>query len=295
VRIEDCVDPALVAEVSEDRVVGFDLGSRMGKAVLLAEGRLFTAITATGIHVQRTADLLLEMLLRQSGLRAGDLRFVVGTGYGRVSLVFEDIPAKMITEINCHAMGVHFLNAGARTILDIGGQDSKAIRIDPDDGRVVEFAMNDKCAAGTGRFLEKAAYLLDMTVEEMGACALAADEPAEISSQCVVFAESEIISLKARGIGPENIAAGVHLATVRRVRNLLNRIKPEPALVFSGGVAKNLGMRAAVERTMGLELGEIRIDPAFGGALGAAILAQRSLSASGPDSVGRETIGAPER
>ena len=137
--------------------------------------------------------------------------------------------------------------------------------------------MNDKCAAGTGRFLEKAANLLGLTVEELGKAALESDHAADISSQCVVFAESELISLKARGERPENIAAGIHLATARRVKNLMNRLGLEPDLVFSGGVSNNIGMWKALEDVLGHPISHVKLDTVYAGALGAAILAQKSL------------------
>ncbi len=119
--------------------------------------------------MQQTADKLLSKLLRQSNLKESDIKYIVGTGYGRISLEFGEIPRQIVTEISCHAMGAHYLNSKAKTIIDIGGQDSKAIKVDPRSGKVVEFVMNDKCAAGTGRFLEKVALLLDLTLEQLGA------------------------------------------------------------------------------------------------------------------------------
>jgi predicted CoA-substrate-specific enzyme activase len=175
-------------------------------------------------------------------------------------------------------MGAHFLNAKVRSIVDIGGQDSKAIKVDTRNGKVVEFIMNDKCAAGTGRFLEKAANLLGLTVEDLGQAALGADKPSDISSQCVVFAESELISLNAKGERRENIAAGIHLATARRVKNLVNRLGLEPDLVFSGGVSNNVGMWKALEDTLGHPISKVKLDTVYAGALGAAVLAQKALA-----------------
>lgn len=275
-RLEEFIDPAVYGELTDDLVIGLDLGSRTGKGVLLADGELYTAITPTGVYMQETADKLLTKLFKQSGLKRSDISYIVGTGYGRISLDFGDIPHKIVTEISCHALGAHYLNANVKTIVDIGGQDSKAIRVDPKNGKVVEFIMNDKCAAGTGRFLEKVAHLLDITIEQLGKEALKADAPADISSQCVVFAESEVISLKAKGISRANIAAGIHIATSRRVRNLLNRIGLAPDLVFSGGVSNNLGMRKALEDILGHKLSDIKLDTIYAGALGAAVFAQKS-------------------
>jgi predicted CoA-substrate-specific enzyme activase len=186
-------------------------------------------------------------------------------------------------------MGAHFLLDAARTIVDIGGQDSKAIKVDPDTGRVVEFVMNDKCAAGTGRFLEKIAELLDYSLDELGPRSLESTKTIEISSQCVVFAESEVISLKARGERREDIAAAVHLASARRVRNLVNRLGLEPELVFSGGVSNNVGMRKALEQTIGHPMRPTRLDMVYAGALGAAVLAQRHAERRQRDGVATST------
>lgn len=277
---KDYLDPEVWPRVTEDKVIGLDLGSRTGKAVLLADNRLYTATTPTGVYMQETADKLLKKLFKQSGLQLSDIRHIVGTGYGRISLQFENTPHEIVTEISCHALGAHFLNPKVKTIVDIGGQDSKAIRVDPRNGKVAEFIMNDKCAAGTGRFLEKVAHLLDITLEELGQEALKADAPADISSQCVVFAESEVISLKAKGISRANIAAGIHIATARRVRNLLNRIGLEPDLVFSGGVSNNLGMRKALEELLGVSISQVKLDTIYAGALGAALFAQKAAQAA---------------
>lgn len=279
-RIEEAIDRRQLSLITDDRVIGIDIGSRTGKAVLLADGNLYTAITPSGVHTQETADKLFGKLLKQSGLERSDVDYIVGTGYGRVALDFGDIQHKIVTEISCHAMGAHVLNANVRSIVDIGGQDSKAIRVDPKNGKVVEFIMNDKCAAGTGRFLEKAAQLLDLTTEELGGEALKATKPSDVSSQCVVFAESEVISLKARGEKRADIAAGIHIATARRVRNLFNRIGLEADLVFTGGVSNNAGMRKAVEDILGHKISEVKLDTIFAGALGAAVIAQKSLAAS---------------
>ncbi|QDR79290.1 acyl-CoA dehydratase activase [Sporomusa termitida] len=278
-KIVDVIDKKLTGTLTNDTVLGIDIGSRTGKAVLLTEGKLYTAITPTAVFTQQTADKLFDKLLKQTGLQQADIQYIVGTGYGRISLKFGDIPNKIVTEISCHAMGAHVLNANVRSIVDIGGQDSKAIRVDPKTGKVVEFIMNDKCAAGTGRFLEKVAQLLDLTTEELGQEALKATKPSDISSQCVVFAESEVISLKAKGEKRADIAAGIHIATARRIRNLFNRIGLEPDLVFTGGVANNAGMKKAVAEVLGHAISEVKLDTIYAGALGGAVIAQRTLAA----------------
>ena len=274
-KVANVIDWSLVKTITDARVIGIDIGSRTGKAVLLAHGKIYTAKEYTGVNMQETADELFAEVLEKSGLQRSDIDYIVGTGYGRVAMDFEGIKRQIVTEISCHAMGAHYLNAKVRTIIDIGGQDSKAIKVDPENGKVVEFIMNDKCAAGTGRFLEKVAELLDITLSELGPIAVKGDKPSEISSQCVVFAESEVISLRARGETSEDIAAGIHLATARRIKNLLSRMGLEPELFFSGGVSNNIGMKKALEDQLGHKIEDTKIDSIFAGALGAAVYAQQ--------------------
>ena len=265
-------------------VVGLDLGSRASKGVLLTSRRIYTALIPTGLYMQETADELLGKLLRLARVKRAELGYIVGTGYGRISLSFDDVPFEVVTEISCHAMGAHALYPSTRTIIDIGGQDSKAIKVDVDTGKVVDFVMNDKCAAGTGQFLEKAAVLLGLTLDELGACSLNATDPAQISSQCVVFAESEMISLRAKGAkvndsaAVANIAAGIHYSAARRVRNLLGRVGSEPGLIFTGGVSNNPGMRRILEELIGSPFTQTSFDMIHAGALGAAVYATEHAS-----------------
>jgi len=262
-------------------VIGLDLGSRAAKGVLLNGDRVETALIPTGVSMQATAEALIASLLGASGLERSDITYVAGTGYGRITLSFPDIPYQIVTEISCHAMGAHAVLPQTRTIIDIGGQDSKALKVDTATGKVVEFVMNDKCAAGTGRFLEKTALLLGLGLDELGPESLKAEAPSPISSQCVVFAESEVISLRAKGERANNlkaradVAAGVHLATARRVRNLLQRVRIEPDLVFTGGVSQNPGMWKALEDSIGHRFTRTSFDLTFAGALGAAVFAGR--------------------
>jgi predicted CoA-substrate-specific enzyme activase len=280
-KIADIVDDASCKWAPKAPVIGLDIGSRGSKAVLLTPGDLYAVFIPTGLYMQETADELVGKLLDETGLRRKDIAYIVGTGYGRISLKYEDIPYQVVTEITCHATGAHSLHPRTRTIIDIGGQDSKAIKVDPATGKVVQFVMNDKCAAGTGRFLEKAAVLLGLGLDELGPAALEATEPAQISSQCVVFAESEVVSLRARGerTGDDavraNIAAGIHYASARRVKSLFGRVGIEPDLVFTGGVANNVGMWSALEDLIGAKFTRSPIDMIFAGALGAAVHAGR--------------------
>lgn len=274
-KLEDVIDPALAGDLTDVVALGIDIGSRGAKAALIDAGELHVVQAATGVSMQATAEELLEELLGAARIPRSRIAHAVGTGYGRVALRFEEFPTEIVTEISCHAMGAHFLDARTRTIVDIGGQDSKVIQVDPATGKVVKFIMNDKCAAGTGRFLEKAAGLLEYTIHEIGPASLQATRDVAVSSQCVVFAESEIISLRARGESRENVAAGLHLASARRVKNLLARIPLEASLVFTGGVANNVGMRHALERLVGHPFATPRLDTIYAGALGAAVYAQR--------------------
>lgn len=276
-QVHEVLDARVADRLSEDLVVGIDIGSRQGKAILIDGQHLHAEVTGSGVDAQQTANHLLRRVLRLAGASRESIRYIVGTGYGRIALEWPDIPVQIVTEISCHAMGAHFLHAPTRTIIDIGGQDSKAIKVDPNNGKVVEFVMNDKCAAGTGRFLEKIAELLGLSLTDLGAQALQSSKRIEVSSQCVVFAESEVISLKARGERREDIAAGVHFAAARRVRNLVNRLGLEPELVFTGGVSNNVGMKSALESLIGHPIQQTKLDMTYAGALGAAVYAQRFL------------------
>lgn len=273
VILEEILDKEKAERIKTAQTVGIDIGSRATKGVLLYQGKLYSAVVASGVSSDETAKEVLDTLCKQAGISTGEVEYLVGTGYGRVAIQLENIPSRGVTEISCHAMGAHYLNPETRTILDIGGQDSKAIKVDSTSGKVVEFIMNDKCAAGTGRFLEKVAQILDLDLTELGQVALEAENPTDISSQCVVFAESEVISLKAQGETKANIAAGIHIATARRVKNLLRRIGLEDTVLFTGGVSNNPGMRKAVQEVLGMELGTTKLDAVLAGAFGAAIYA----------------------
>ena len=254
--------------VGRNTVAGIDIGSRQGKGVLMTEGKIYVAAEPTGFSMQKTADHLIKTLLQASGRSYEDIRYIVGTGYGRVSMKFDNLPNQMLTEIFCHGMGAAYLADNVHTILDIGGQDSKIIRIDSESGQVQDFAMNDKCAAGTGRFLERAAELLGYEVGDIGAASLEAKNAYQISSQCVVFAESEIVSARAQGIDTRDILAGVHSSVINRVSGLFKRIGMNRDVMFTGGVSNNAGMRKALEDFLGTRIAEPSINPVFAGALG---------------------------
>ncbi len=274
-RLEEIISKEKIDTIPDKTTLGIDIGSRQAKAVLINKGNIYTHIIPTGFSMTDTAGELQDNLLGQAGIPIDDVDYIVTTGYGRIAVHFDSVPNKIVTEISCHGLGAHYLGDGIRTIVDIGGQDSKSIRIDPADGKVVDFVMNEKCAAGTGRFLEKAANLLGIDLEEIGEISLKATNPTDISSQCVVFSESEIISARAKGEEVSDIAAGVHASVVRRIQNLLSRVGIEENVIFTGGVSNNIGMRSALEKALGFPIQSPKLNAVYAGALGAAIYAAR--------------------
>jgi predicted CoA-substrate-specific enzyme activase len=251
-------------------VAGVDIGSLGTKTVILSGGRIIgSSIIRTGINTVENGENGLKAALDDAGLKREDLKYIVATGYGRISAPYAQ---KTVTEITCHARGVHYMHPAARTIIDMGGQDCKAIRLN-EEGTVTDFAMNDKCAAGTGRFLEVMANVFKVELSDLGPLALKATEVLSISSTCTVFAESETISLLARGEKPENIIIGIHHAIANRINGMFARVGIESDVFFSGGVAKNVGMRKALEEVMKITLAEPKYDPQLAGALGASVIA----------------------
>lgn len=251
-------------------VAGVDVGSTQTKAVLLDEQRKIVgrALTSTGAHVVRAAERAFEMVLKDAAVEAHDVGYVIGTGYGRYKVTFGN---DQVTEIGCHAKGASFLFPGTRTVLDIGGQDTKAIRVD-ERSEVADFCMNDKCAAGTGRFLEAAAEVMELGLEEIGPLSLEARVPIKITNVCTVFVETEILSHMARGRRVSDVLAGVHRAIARRAIGLMRRVGLEPEFTFTGGVSRNPGMRAALEERLGAKL-NVSADSHYMGAIGAALFA----------------------
>jgi predicted CoA-substrate-specific enzyme activase len=208
----------------------------------------------------------------QAGLEKGDVKSLISTGYGREQV---EGRLKSVTEISCHARGACFIYPGTRLILDIGGQDSKAIRVN-EGGQVLDFAMNDKCAAGTGRFFEVMARALEIDLEDFGELAASSTKNLSISSMCTVFAESEVVSLVARGEKVEDIVAGLCKAVAERTRSLAQRVGIAPQVTMTGGVAKNLGVVRALEGLLGHTF-NIPAEPQIVGALGAALFAREAV------------------
>jgi predicted CoA-substrate-specific enzyme activase len=258
---------------------GIDIGSAASKAVILNEEKIIAAHTIeTGPESQGTAEAVMEGILDRSGLIQKNISFLVATGYGRINVPWAQ---EIITEIACHARGVHYLFPKARTVLDMGGQDCKAIRVD-DTGHHIAFSMNDKCAAGTGRFLEVMAAQLKVPLQEIGPLSLEATEDTKISNICTVFARSEVARHLRRGTPKANILGGLHAATADRAFGLLKRVGLEPDFVISGGIAKNIGVVRRVEERVGLPA-FISEDPQIIGALGAAIFAREKGLQEGKD------------
>ena len=245
---------------------GVDIGSTMTKVVIMDEEVIASVIGPTGPEHRRLANRVMEDALRQIDMPFDQIAYVVATGYGRINVPFAD---KQITEITCHAKGVNRLFPTVRTAIDIGGQDAKGIKIV--SGKVVGFVMNDKCAAGTGRFLEVMAEVLDLELDQMGELSMKSKNKVKISSTCTVFAEQEVISRIADGILLEDILAGLHDAIASRVYRMAQRLKIERDVVVTGGVAKNQGVVKAVEDYLGFSV-LVPEEPLLTGAIGAALM-----------------------
>ena len=249
---------------------GIDSGSTSTDVVILDKDRNITAsvIMPTGAGAANGAERALEEALKQAGLEREDLDAVVTTGYGRTAISDGD---KSITEITCHARGAHFLDPSVRTVVDIGGQDSKVIRLN-EDGTVKNFVMNDKCAAGTGRFLEMMAKTMEMSLDELSKVGLSYQEDITISSMCTVFAESEVVSLIAQNKPTDDIVHGLNKAVASKTASLVKRVGGEKAYMMTGGVAQNKGLVKTLEERLGTSL-VISDKSQLCGALGAALFA----------------------
>ena len=250
---------------------GIDIGSITAKAALIEGARILGTVTIfTGYNHLKAGNSVLDALLEKTGKNKDLIAKIVSTGYGRASIPFAD---KSVTEILCHGTGAYFLNSDIRGIIDVGGQDSKAILLDK-AGQVDNFAMNDKCAAGTGRFLEVMARALDVELDVMGDVGLKSDNPSKISSICTVFAESEVISMIAKQEKREDIIAGIHDSAAARVSILARKIKIKQPIMMTGGVAKNKGMQKALEKHLQADI-IVSTMSQENGAIGAAVLASQ--------------------
>lgn len=253
---------------------GIDVGSVSTQAVIMVDGKIYAySNKRTGSNSPDSAQRALDWALEKTGMKQGDIHYIVGTGYGRINIPFAQ---RGITEIACHALGGNFIyGPSLKTLLDVGGQDLKAIRCD-EKGKAVNFLMNDKCAAGTGRGMETMAALLNVSIQEIGERSLQVDqEPNPVNSTCVVFAKSEALSLLRQGWTVEKVLAAYCRAMVSRTVELLERIGVEREFAITGGQAKNIGLVKRLERVLGYEsLKPGELDPQTAGAIGAALFAR---------------------
>lgn len=251
--------------------IGIDVGSVAAKAVVF-DGKDIVAqkIIPTGWSPKESGIELFESVISSAKNERNKIKMIVGTGYGRVALPFID---KKVTEITCHGKGAHFIDPSIRTVIDIGGQDSKVIKLDA-NGNIIDFLMNDKCAAGTGRFLQVMAHALETDISELSDIAKGA-VPQNINSMCTVFAESEIISLMAGGASKESIAAGLLKSVCSRTYTLVSKVGVENKVFFSGGVSKNYLLRDYLSEKLGVEILSSDYSQ-FLGAIGAAVIGYQS-------------------
>ncbi|MBA7597681.1 (R)-phenyllactate dehydratase activator [subsurface metagenome] len=259
-------------------VAGCDVGSTTGKAVIMNDHTIASyTIMWCRPRPEETARIAINEVMEKVGLSSlEELDYIVGTGYGRLKIPFAN---ENISEITCHGVGAHWLRNSVRTIIDIGGQDLKVIGLD-DSGRVIDFVMNDKCAAGTGKFLENMARALGLTLEELSTISLEATNPAVITSQCSVFAESEVITLLNEGEEVANIANGIHASIASRLVTLVRRVGAKNDITIAGGCAKNAGLIDVLEKRLDTEIVRLPEDPQIIGAIGAALLATERLERS---------------
>lgn len=250
--------------------VGIDVGSVAAKAVVF-DGEKIVAkeIIPTGWSPKESGEKLFEMVASMARVEKNDVKSIVGTGYGRVALPFID---RKVTEITCHGKGAHFIDSNIRTVIDIGGQDSKVIKLD-EKGNIIDFLMNDKCAAGTGRFLQVMAHALEIDVSELSQIGEGAT-PETISSMCTVFAESEVISLMASGASKEGIAAGLLQSVCSKTYTLVSKVGVQNKVFFSGGVSKNYLLREFLSKKLGVEVFSSELSQ-YLGAIGAAVIGYR--------------------
>jgi predicted CoA-substrate-specific enzyme activase len=249
-----------------DYFAGIDIGSTMTKVVIMNQGIISSIVGPTGPEQRRLANKVMENALQQANLPFEAITFLVATGYGRINVPFAD---KQVTEISCHAKGVAHFFPECKTIIDIGGQDCKGIKIEM--GRPVDFVMNDKCAAGTGRFLEVIADALGIAIEDLSELALKSIQPAQISNICTVFAEQEVVSRLAEGVPLTDLVAGILESLASRISRMVNRLKVENEVVVTGGGAKNPALVEALSQKLGYAT-FVPADPLLTGAVGAALL-----------------------
>ena len=259
-------------------VAGCDVGSLSAEAVIMRDGSIVSSqIIRVRPRPEQSAKEVMDSALSEAGLTYSDIDCCVSTGYGRERIPFA---YSSVSEISCHGRGAQWLVPAVRTVIDVGGQDCKAIRVDG-SGKLVNFAMNDKCAAGTGRFLEFMAKVLGVGIEDLGPKSLIAENPIAITNVCSIFAESEILHYRYERRDTADIAAGINSAMAERVNALVQRIGVEKEICITGGVAKNSGVVKNLEETLQLTAQKLDVDPQLVGAVGACLFAGDGLSRSG--------------
>jgi predicted CoA-substrate-specific enzyme activase len=259
--------------MADSYFAGIDLGSTMTKVVIIDEQEQILAkvIEHTGAEHRRLANQVMEQGLLQAGVSFEEVTYVVATGYGRINVPFAD---RQISELSCHARGVFYFFPSVKTAVDIGGQDAKGLKIK--NGKLADFVMNDKCAAGTGRFLEVLSKGLGLQVEDLGEISSRSTKKLTMNSTCTVFGYQEVVTLLSEGLAVEDIVAGLHDAIASRVSGMVKKLKIEPDVVFTGGVAKNIGVAKALRDKLGCEV-FVPPEPLLSGALGAALLAKEAV------------------
>jgi predicted CoA-substrate-specific enzyme activase len=259
-------------------VAGIDVGSRSSKALIFQNGQIRGwKIIPTSTDSAESAESIMKLVLKDCSLNLDDVSYVVATGYGRINVPFAQAT---VTELSCHAWGSYWFFPHVHTVLDMGGQDCKAIRCQ-DKGSLTNFIVNDKCAAGTGRYLERVASTLNLKLKEIGSLSLLpVHENLEINATCAVYAESDILRLKREGAHINDILAGVHDAIVKKICSLLEKLEVEKEFCITGGIAKNIGIVSRLEERLGLKI-LIPPEPQIIGALGAALFARDRESGSG--------------
>lgn len=255
---------------------GIDVGSLTAEAVVVEKKRV-VAFCSIGVRPNPldSAREVFDRMIMELEIDPENIRYTVSTGYGREKIQEEGMAQENVSEISCHGYGAFCLCPEVRTIIDIGGQDAKVIKVN-EKGELENFVMNDKCAAGTGHFLEVMCRALDVTLDELGPMSLRSRKPMEISSRCSIYAETEVIHYLQRGASKEDLAAGINRAMAQRVLALARRIKPEGQIMMTGGVAKNIAVRTELEKMLKTRMLKAPIDPQIIGAYGAAMFAQKS-------------------
>jgi predicted CoA-substrate-specific enzyme activase len=251
---------------------GIDVGSTMTKVVILNGGGIASIIGPTGPEQRRLANKVMEEALKKAAVSFQTITYIVSTGYGRINVPFAD---KQFTEITCHAKGIISLFPKAKIIIDIGGQDVKGIKID-EGGKIIDFVMNDKCAAGSGRFIEVIADTLGMSLEKVGDLSMQSKNPVKISNICTIWAQQEVAASLADGVLMTDLLAGVHQSLADRIMRMVNRLRVEGAVIVTGGGAKNRGLLKALSEQLGREI-QVPEEPLITGALGAALLGKEMV------------------